>query len=507
MTPIYGPHKELELLVAQRRLTTEQYEEVRQFASAKKYAVDYPESPNLTDSSWMHLLIHGDHPMAVAQDIVRCLRDGGHPLDVALHDAACCKLEEWKRSEWFRFILSLGADPKTSPEDCIDYPFTEEMRYQLNARAKKVYPSRPNARRVQDIAAATDLKQLERVPELQYALIGQDVALQFTVENILAWAFKLKTRPKPLVLIFCGPSGHGKTELSRKICSLLTVDESDYCHMDLAQLKNCSEIMGLSGPYQGAKEGSKLNNFIVAHDKKLGVVLLDEVEKAEKGVLEALLNVFDKGEWTNKQLVSGAAGQTRTVDCSRILFMLTTNAFDGIIKKFEENNKDVHDIPAPPGLNQRLDRILKPAMGQQFSPSVAGRISGFIPFFPFTPEEVDVLIASEVQKERLYLRKKEINKHASLYVTIAQQEILHLASLLRESYIPDEGARSIRRIVEKNMTDNVIRAFIKDSTDEDALEFALSVDLDRQIVVLHDARDSPSTAPSSPSACSVKLEW
>lgn len=111
-------------------------------------------------------------------------------------------------------------------------------------------------------------------------------------------------------------------------------DDGAYHKVDCGQLSDDKELFGMSGAHHGSQEGSALNNFIlrISEDPDArGIVLLDEIEKADRGVIHGLYQVLDKGEWTNKKLESGSKAQTETVSCHNIIFIMTTNSADKLI--------------------------------------------------------------------------------------------------------------------------------------------------------------------------------
>jgi ATP-dependent Clp protease ATP-binding subunit ClpA len=121
------------------------------------------------------------------------------------------------------------------------------------------------------------------------------------------------------------------------LAELLNKPGGDYLHkVDCGKLTSGNELLGMSGAYRGSEQGSALNNFIVkmaAEPEALGVVLLDEIEKAEKSVIHGLYQVLDKGEWTNKRL-NESGDQTSTIPCYNVVFIMTTNAADKCIRDF-----------------------------------------------------------------------------------------------------------------------------------------------------------------------------
>jgi len=143
-------------------------------------------------------------------------------------------------------------------------------------------------------------------------------------------------------MIFAGPSGNGKTELAKILADLLKKPQDNAFHkVDCGKLSDASELFGKAGAYQGAQKGSAFNNFIVrmSQTDKVGVVLLDEIEKARQDVIHALYQVIDEGEWTNKKLdMYSEVSQTGVISCRNLIFIFTTNAADGIVEDLGRQN-------------------------------------------------------------------------------------------------------------------------------------------------------------------------
>lgn len=156
-------------------------------------------------------------------------------------------------------------------------------RYYLERAAKLKQPSI----RHRFIAHRRNAEALLGIP---YFLIGQTVAANRLLQKLLTHLVVVSKRP--LVLVFAGPSGHGKTELARRLGHLLSLDlEVVDCTIFSREL----ELFGPRHPYVGADRGSPLNNFLAENSGERCIVFLDEFEKTTPDIHQALLLPFDNG--------------------------------------------------------------------------------------------------------------------------------------------------------------------------------------------------------------------
>lgn len=137
------------------------------------------------------------------------------------------------------------------------------------------------------VAKAKNITALFQAP---YVIIGQELAAQMVVRCIFGHVAMHK--PTPLVLAFAGLSGHGKTELASQMGNLLS---ADFLEIDCTQQTSVYSIIGATNPYYGYQEGGPLNNFLARNAGQRCVVFLDEYDKTEKDVRDALLKTMDTG--------------------------------------------------------------------------------------------------------------------------------------------------------------------------------------------------------------------
>lgn len=158
------------------------------------------------------------------------------------------------------------------------------QRYYLEraSRTKK-----PSSRHVQ----VAKLRNAEALLGISYFLIGQTMATKRLYQKLLTYMM-VRTK-RPLVMVFAGPSGHGKTELARRLGHLMSLDLEI---VDCTIYNREIELFGPRNPYVGAEHGTPLNNFLVKNAGKRCIVFLDEFEKTTADIHQALLVPFDNGE-------------------------------------------------------------------------------------------------------------------------------------------------------------------------------------------------------------------
>jgi ATP-dependent Clp protease ATP-binding subunit ClpA len=159
------------------------------------------------------------------------------------------------------------------------------QRYYLERATKTKKPSV----RHRQVALLRNAESLLGIP---YFLVGQTTAANLLLQKLLGYIM-IPSR-KPLVLVFAGPSGHGKTELARRLGYLMSLElEVVDCTIHNHEM----ELFGPRKPFVGWEPGSPLNNFLAKHDGKRCVVFLDEFEKTTKDIHQALLLPFDNGRF------------------------------------------------------------------------------------------------------------------------------------------------------------------------------------------------------------------
>ncbi|KAH6876437.1 P-loop containing nucleoside triphosphate hydrolase protein [Thelonectria olida] len=321
------------------------------------------------------------------------------------------------------------------------------QRYYLD-RAAKLKP--PSLRHKQ----ITKIKKATGLLGVPYFLIGQTIAVDLLIENLLAHL--LMPTEQPLVLCFAGPSGHGKTELARQLQTLLSLDME---LVDCTTMSRESELFGPRKPWVGAKKGSPLNNFLVQHAGERCLVFLDEFEKTSEEIHQALLLPFGNGEYEDRR-------NREKVDCSKTIWILATNALDDTILEFYEQNEPKFDGDEAEK-DQAVKQLLKELQGaflNWFDAPVTGRVSGFVPFLPFSAGEQAVITHRELLKLDEQLRGPINLLREELIGNIIlkfEREATLCELLAKDYYCKELGARSLIQGVKK-VRNIIVKAYLEE---------------------------------------------
>ena len=240
--------------------------------------------------------------------------------------------------------------------------------------------------------------------------------------------------------------------------------------MDCGKLSDSYELFGMSGPYQGAFVGSALNNFILdmsEEPKSIGIVLLDELDKAKRDVCSALYQVLDKGEWTNKKLQNDVDKQTKVISCKNIIFIMTANVADEDIVKYAKKHDEIYTA-APNDLEYLADDaedFLAKSLRKsgKFADAFWGRIECFIPFFPLSKgtstsnilcKELDTVAHFLIEREIEYPRGWDDDIKQKLSAATKKK----MVEIIVGRAIAESGIRSVQKLVNTKMSKRLLHA-------------------------------------------------
>jgi ATP-dependent Clp protease ATP-binding subunit ClpC len=276
---------------------------------------------------------------------------------------------------------------------------------------------------------------LELEKELHKKVISQDEAIKAISKAIRRARAGLKDPKRPMgSFIFVGPSGVGKTLLSKALAEFMFGDEEALVHLDMSEYMekhNVSRLVGAPPGYVGYEEGGQLTERI--RRRPYSVILLDEVEKAHPDVFNMLLQIMEEGRLTDSF--------GRNVDFKNTVLIMTSNIGADLIKGgggfgFQKRSTEVdHD---------NVKTILMKEIERFFRPEFINRLDDIIVFRPLTKDDLVQIIEYEVGK----VAKRLSQQGVTLELDQAAKDFL-----IEKGYNPDYGARPLRRAIGQYIED------------------------------------------------------
>jgi ATP-dependent Clp protease ATP-binding subunit ClpC len=274
--------------------------------------------------------------------------------------------------------------------------------------------------------------------ELHKRVIGQEQAIKAVSQAIRRTRAGLKDPKRPGgSFIFAGPSGVGKTELSKTLAEFLFGDEDSLILLDMSEFMEkhtVSRLVGSPPGYVGYEEGGQLTEKV--RRKPFSVVLFDEVEKAHPDVFNTLLQILEDGRLTDSQ--------GRVVDFKNTVIIMTSNlGTRDIGKGFNLGfQKDADKV----GAYERMKNKVQDELKQHFRPEFLNRIDDVVVFHQLTEDEIVVIVDLMLKRVDGALK----NKDMGLEVTTGAK-----ALLAKKGYDPVLGARPLRRTIQREIEDNL----------------------------------------------------
>ncbi|MDC2988014.1 ATP-dependent Clp protease ATP-binding subunit [Prochlorococcus sp. AH-736-J10] len=305
---------------------------------------------------------------------------------------------------------------------------------------------------VQKLTETESVKLLNMEETLHQRLIGQDEAVKAVSRAIRRARVGLKNPNRPIAsFIFSGPTGVGKTELTKSLASYFFGSEEAMIRLDMSEFMErhtVSKLIGSPPGYVGFNEGGQLTEAV--RRRPYTVVLFDEVEKAHPDVFNLLLQLLEDGRLTDSK--------GRTVDFKNTLLIMTSNIGSKVIEKgggglgFEFSGDSVEDSQY-----NRIKSLVNEELKQYFRPEFLNRLDEIIVFRQLNKNEVKSI--AEIMLQEVFARLQD--KGIKLSVTDAFKE-----RLVEEGYNPSYGARPLRRAVmrllEDSLAEEVLSGRIKD---------------------------------------------
>ena len=274
--------------------------------------------------------------------------------------------------------------------------------------------------------------------ELHNRVIGQDQAIKALSQAIRRTRAGLKDPRRPGgSFIFAGPSGVGKTELSRTLASFLFGDQDALIQLDMSEYSErhtASRLFGAPPGYVGYDEGGQLTEKV--RRRPFSVVLFDEIEKAHPDIFNSLLQVLEDGRLTD--------AQGRTVDFKNTVIIMTTNLGTRDISKslglgFANSDDDLTNY-------ERMKGKVSDELKSHFRPEFLNRIDDIIVFHQLTKPQIIQIVDLMLKNLDDRLQAKDMG----IELTPAAKDLL-----AERGYDPLLGARPLRRVIQREIEDGL----------------------------------------------------
>ena len=311
-------------------------------------------------------------------------------------------------------------------------------------------------------------KLIHMEDRLHERVVGQDEAIEAVATALRRSRAGLQDPDRPIgSFLFLGPTGVGKTELARALAEFMFDSQDAIVRIDMSEYMekhSVSRLVGAPPGYVGYEEGGQLTEAV--RRRPYSVVLLDEIEKAHPDVFNTLLQVMDDGRLTD--------GQGRTVDFKNTVLIMTSNLPVGGAADSGDSGSD--GAATNDGTGVAADTQLRTELLQYFKPEFVNRLDDIVRFHSLTREQISEIV--DLQVARVIARVAE--RGVDVTLTDAARELI-----ARMGYDPTYGARPLRRVIQKQLTDRLALALLEgrlregDSVRVDAVDGELTLDTAR----------------------------
>ena len=283
---------------------------------------------------------------------------------------------------------------------------------------------------------------------LHKRIVGQDEAISAVSDAIRRSRAGLQDSRRPIgSFLFMGTTGVGKTELAKALAEFLFNDQNMLTRIDMSEYQerhSVSRLVGAPPGYVGYDEGGQLTESV--RRKPYSVILLDEIEKAHPDVFNILLQVLDDGRLTDNK--------GRTADFKNTILIMTSNAGSALIQENlsrmdEENREEVLE-------KTRLEvlEVLKSSVRPEF----INRIDEIIMFHPLTKQNITDILMLQIEGVKKLVGEMGIQLEFTEYA---------ISYLAKKGYDPSYGARPVKRILQKELVNELAKSLLKGSINKD----------------------------------------
>ena len=334
---------------------------------------------------------------------------------------------------------------------------------------------------VMQIAEAESERLLQMEDALHERIIGQDEAISAISKAVRRSRAGLKDPKRPIgSFVFLGPTGVGKTELTKALAEFMFGSEDALIQIDMSELMerhSASRLVGAPPGYVGYDDAGQLTEAI--RRRPYSIVVFDEVEKAHPEVHNMLLQIMEEGQ------LSDARG--RKVDFRNAIIVMTSNVGADLIQRQSQLG---FDLPKDEDAEERLaydemHKKLTEAMKKVFRPEFLNRVDTIVVFHALNKEHISQIVELELAKLSKRLEEHEIK------ILVTDEAKAKLADL---GYDPEMGARPLRRVIQNKVEDQLSDELLKGRF---SVGDEIIVDFEEDEIILRLAAEEPEDEPQT----------
>ena len=325
-----------------------------------------------------------------------------------------------------------------------DHPLIdEEVSYQDVAEIVSRWTGIP----VKKMMQSEREKLLNLENELHKRVVGQDEAIRAVSDAIRRSRAGLQDAKRPIgSFIFMGTTGVGKTELAKALAEFLFDNENNMVRIDMSEYQErhtVSRLIGAPPGYVGYEESGQLTEAV--RRKPYSVILLDEIEKAHPDVFNILLQVLDDGRLTDNK--------GRTVDFKNTIVIMTSNIGANIIQeRMSDAATATSEVVFEKTRNEVMDQLR-----MFMRPEFLNRVDDIIMFRPLNESQIAEVVRMQFNQVKRMLADNNI----SINITDAAVDLI-----ARQSYDPQYGARPVKRMMQRELLNELSRMILADQVDK-----------------------------------------
>jgi len=278
-------------------------------------------------------------------------------------------------------------------------------------------------------------KLLHLEAELHQRVIGQEQAVTAVADAIQRSRAGLSDPNRPIAsFLFLGPTGVGKTELSKALAAQLFDSQEAMVRIDMSEYMEkhaVSRLIGAPPGYVGYEEGGQLTEAV--RRRPYAVILFDEVEKAHPDVFNVMLQILDDGRVTD--------GQGRTVDFTNTVLILTSNI----------GSQSILDLAGDPARHGEMEERVNGALRGHFRPEFLNRLDESIIFHSLRSDELRQIVILQVARLRQRLEERKLG------LALSEEALDWLA---QAGYDPVYGARPLKRAIQRELETPIAKAIL-----------------------------------------------